>query len=137
MVPTLSDELPISAACEIAGVSRQLRANWISRKLVGGTRSGTSRVDDLLELVAFAALVEVLGFDEARVAWQDCRDHVQLGRRLDVVFDIQLKSAEVASDDRAIVRAVRHGRPVRVVGLAEPLRRAGRAAERVIRARSG
>jgi hypothetical protein len=112
--------LPVAVACEITDVSRQVRNNWIKRKIILGRTAGACSLDELLELAAFALLVERLGFDDARVAWHGVREECRADwriPRLELVIDLQLKSAVVAHSDGDVAAAVRHGRLIRVLDI--------------------
>jgi hypothetical protein len=79
-------------------------------------------VVDVLELVQLKALVDVLGPTDGPVAWSQVRDELAqpfLRAPLDVVFDTQIKHAAVIDADADLRSAISHGRPVRVVAIAE------------------
>jgi hypothetical protein len=87
-----------------------------------------------LELAAFAHLVLHLGFDDARIVWSQVRPsciEIADAERSDIVFDLQRKAASIAGTDEELAEAVRHGRLVRVVPLAEHLHEAVEASRRV------
>lgn len=118
--------LSIAAMCEVVGVSRQLRAQWIQKALLPGSTTGACTDEAVYELAALACLISVLGFDEARVAWSQ-RDPRWTAppasrQRLDVVYDLKRKLAVTVVTDRDIAAAVRHERPVRVVCVGDRLR---------------
>lgn len=118
--------LSIAAMCEVVGVSRQLRAQWIQKGLLRGATAGACADEAVFELAALACLISALGFDEARVAWSQ-RDPSWTAlparrQRLDVVYDLERKLAVTVMTDRAIATAVRHERPVRVVCVGDRLR---------------
>ena len=118
------DDMPftVAALCDLAGVSRQVRAKWIEKHLLSGPRSGRCGDAALYELTALAYLVSVLGFEEALVAWAQ-REPEWLApprkRRCDVVYDLEQKLAVTTGTDVEVAQAVRHGRLVRVVALGD------------------
>ncbi len=75
----------------------------------------------MLDLCAFATLVERLGFETARLTWpqvrDDVRSHWEAGR-LDVVIDLKRKRAVLAGDDAGIGAVARSGNLLQVVDLA-------------------
>lgn len=79
---------------------------------------------DLIELTVLRALMDDLGPEEARIAWNQVRgsltSRVPAGQ-LDVVYDSQRKLAKLASSIEEVAEGVRHGRPVRVLPLEEVL----------------
>lgn len=118
--PPDATAIQIAVACEIVGVSRQVRNTWIRRGLIVGRTAGTCSLEELFDFAAFAEVASCVGFDDARVVWHqvrnDCR--AQWGSdRIDVIADLQLKRAVVARTDGEVASAVRHGRPTRVVDL--------------------
>jgi hypothetical protein len=136
-MPTTSDvhAIPVAIACEIAGVSRQVRDKWIKRKLILGTTAGSCSLEQLLDLVAFAEMVGCVGFEDARLAWPQVCEACRAGwdgDRLDVVLDLQLKHAVLACDDAEIAEAVRHGRTTRTIDLRRRLTIVAEAFERVV-----
>jgi hypothetical protein len=58
--------IPIALACEMVDVSRQLRKTWIARRLIRGRSAGACTEGEMLDLCAFATLVERLGFEMSR-----------------------------------------------------------------------
>jgi hypothetical protein len=137
MSKTPDATIQIAVACEIVDVSRQLRNTWIKRKLVLGRTAGTCTLAELLDLAAFSALVGCLGFEDARVAWHQIRDECRRGwpdHSFNVVADLQLKIAVVTRTDSDVVKAVRHGRPARVIEVGDRLTIAEQAFRRVVAA---
>jgi hypothetical protein len=125
-MPNEPDEPAISImlACDLVGVSRQLRKSWITRHLIGGSTAGDCQLVEVLELAAFGHLVDRLGFEDARLVWPQVRDDfaTHTGQTtVDVVVDLERKHAHLAAREDAIGPLVRHGRPTRVIALGEVL----------------
>jgi hypothetical protein len=106
--------------CEIAGVHRPTRRQWAKRGLLRA-RAGYTQVD-AVELSVLHLVTSVLGSSDGPLAWMQIRSEVWKKRaspQLDLVFDSQLKKAVLTTRVGAIGTTLRHGRPVRVISLAE------------------
>jgi hypothetical protein len=117
-----STAIPIALACELVGVSRQLRKTWISRRLIVGRSSGVCDEEQILDLSAFSTLVASLGFDTARLIWPQVRSSVRGAwdaEQIDVVVDLKRIRGVLATDDTQVGAAARHGNLTRVVALAQ------------------
>jgi hypothetical protein len=112
-------EIPIVLACELVGVSRQVRTTWIERKLVIGQTKGKCDRLATLDLACFHELVSEIGFDDARLAWPQVADAVRddSSGPLRVVVDLHLKEASLARSDADVGAACGDSRLVRVVRL--------------------
>ncbi len=98
----------------IAGVKRPRRAGWAKQGYlrVAGSRGKYGELD-AVELAAFAALVDTLGFDDATMAWVDVREALRenaLADTIFVVFDHQAKSAFLVRDRGEIGARLEPGR---------------------------
>jgi len=127
----VSDGISELRLCEIAGVKRPTRRDWAKRGLLR-LRDSYEELD-AVELCVLARLSDVLGSTDAPVAWLQIRkslpavDHTEL----DVIFDMQHKSAIVTTDLKGAAGQLRHGRPVRVFSIAEDVREIRGAFRRV------
>lgn len=129
---TRSDESHVSEArlCKLADVPRQNRRNWAANELLTDRADGHYGRLDLLELVACASLIGQLGPTDGRAAWTQVRQSYAghaLAARVDVVFSLADHEAVLVVTDEALARAVRHGRPVRVISLGEEMQRGSAA----------
>jgi hypothetical protein len=126
--------IPIVLACELTGVSRQLRTTWIERRLVLGETKGMCRRAEVLDLACVQELVKLLGFDDARLAWPQVADAIRLDPtgRLHVVIDLEFKHTVAARTDAQIGAACSHGRLVRVVRLDQRIADVASAYERLV-----
>jgi hypothetical protein len=134
MMRTDSDDsgIPIGLACELAGISRQVRTTWIERSLVLGTTNGTCNRASTIDLACFVELVRVLGFDNARLTWPQVAPDVRErpDGRVDVVVDLELKAATLARTLEAIGVECSTGRPMKVVALQDRIEEVGGAYDR-------
>jgi hypothetical protein len=107
--------------CEIAGTSPQRRQGWVKRGWLRKAPRGGGGLRDVLDLVQLKSLIEVLGPTDGPVAWLQVRTDLESPFQadpLDVVFDLQLKHAIVARHDTDLRPLVSHGRPIRILALA-------------------
>jgi hypothetical protein len=130
-----SDDIPLSESliCTLADVRRQTRGRWADSGLLRRRARDEYTVRDLLDLVACKALIDVLGPTDGRGAWRQVRDaysqQLPVGR-LDVVFSEADHEAHLVTQDVELARAVRHGRPIRVIPLEREINRARNAFDR-------
>jgi hypothetical protein len=122
-MPPRTDNAHLSEAqiCELVGTSQQRRQAWVSRKLLRKTRKSGCGLRDALELAQLLRLIEVLGPTDAVVAWGQVREQCASPfptATLDVIFDLELKTAAVLTDSAGVRAVIEHGRPVRLVTLA-------------------
>jgi hypothetical protein len=132
-LPRLSE----SQICEIAGCSLQRRQHWVKRGLLKAAAASGCGLRDALALAQLLRLIDVLGPTDGVLAWSQVRDRVgqPFGAEVvDVLYDMQLKTAVVAGQATDVRRAIIHGRPVRLVELGprraeitEAFRRVGQA----------
>jgi hypothetical protein len=125
MIARPSDEprsLTEAQVCEIAGTSQQRRQLWVKRGLLKKVGRTGCALGDALELVQLKALVDVLGPTDGCVAWLQVRMELERTSSvdpLDVLFDAQIKEARVTDAECDLRPMVDHGRPVRLVALAD------------------
>jgi hypothetical protein len=136
MVPASSDAIGITEAqiCELCGTSQQRRQAWVARGLL--TKAGASGcgLRDALELAGLLMLIGTLGPTDAVLAWPQVRQRLGVdgpGAVLDVVFDTQLKRAELLDSHAELRTMIDHGRPVQLVALAQRQREVAAAFQRV------
>lgn len=116
--------------CEINGVSQSLRQSWVDRGLLRKAPQRGCSLADALALAALRTLFSALGPNDGTICWRELQSElagVEVDSRLDAVFDAQYKKADLATDGPGLRQLVAHGRPVRVIPLAD-LRRDVRSA---------
>lgn len=121
-MPTHSDGtwLSESQVCEIIGVSRQRRQQWVDKQLLPRSPAEGCGLAEALAAAQLAALIGTLGPTDGVIAWQQLRDELEDDSpldRLDVLFDLQHKQALVLEDRQTVGDLICHGRPVRLVEL--------------------
>jgi hypothetical protein len=124
--------VPIALACELADVTRQVRTTWIERNLIVGSTKGTCDRAAVVDVACFSALVRILGFVDARLAWPQVADQVRAltKGRTDVVVDLNLKVATLATTLAEVGKACETGRLTRVIALRPVLDEVGIAFDR-------
>lgn len=134
MVPSASDvaTVPIGLACELVDISRQVRTTWIERNLVLGGTTGACDRAAVVDLACFGELVRLLGFDDARLAWPQVAAEVRdlPPGRVDVVVDVNLKVATMATTLEAVGAACATGHTTRVISLQRNIAEIGSAFDR-------
>lgn len=124
--------VPIALACELADITRQVRTTWIERHLILGATTGTCDRTAVVDMACFGTMVRVLGFDDARLAWPQVANQVRHASegRLDVVVDLNLKVATLATTFAAVGEASATGRLTRVISLHSIIEEVGTAFDR-------
>lgn len=108
--------------CEITGTSQQRRQGWAKRRWLRKAPQGGCGLLDALELAQLKALIDVLGPTDGPVAWLQVRADLEQpfpAEQLDIVFDVQFKRAVVSRADTDLRAVIAHGRPIRLVALAD------------------
>jgi hypothetical protein len=136
MVPTRSDATGVTEAqiCELCGTSQQRRQAWVVRGLLAKAGRRGYGLRDALELAGLLQLFATLGPTDAVLAWSQVRDRLgadRAGTVLDVVFDTELKRAELLDSPADLRTLIDHGRPVKLVALAARQREIAAAFQRV------
>ena len=106
--------------CELVGVSQQHRQSLVKRKMLTAAGNVGCTATDAVELATLERLSHHLSPSELAVAWKELRPRMREivpKGRVDIVFDRELGSAEIARDDAAVRQAAISGRPVQVVEL--------------------
>jgi len=142
MVPSSSDATGVTEAqiCELCGTSQQRRQGWAARGLLAKPRRSGCELRDALELAGLLQLVAMLGPTDAVLAWPQVRERVgavEADAVLDVVFDTELKRAELLDSPAELRTLIAHGRPVQLVALAQRRREIAAAFQRVADASRG
>ena len=148
-MPASSDATGVTEAqiCELCGTSQQRRQAWVARGLLVKAGLSGCGLRDALELAGLLQLIGTLGPTDAVLAWPQVREHLGVegaGAILDVVFDTELKRAELLDSSAELRTLIDHGRPVQLVALAQRQREIADAFQRVadasreeLRARKG
>lgn len=94
----------------------------MSRGLLRAAPRGGCQRSDALGLAQARLLIDVLGPTDGAAAWQQARSEVEACEPPEgvyVLFDVELKLAAVLRETSAVGELIAHGRPVRLVALAE------------------
>jgi hypothetical protein len=121
-MPTRSDGtwLSESQICEIIGLSRQRRQQWVDKQLLPSSPAEGCGLAEALAAAQLAALIGALGPTDGVIAWQQLRDELEDNSpldRLDVLYDLQHKEALTLKDRQTVGDLICHGRPVCLVEL--------------------
>jgi hypothetical protein len=122
-----------SRLCEICGVVRQTRDRWADQGLL--RRADGYGELDLVEVAVLNLLYRTIRKMHVEVAWASVRPSLRSvvpGTQLTLVWDPQRRSAELALDDEAIARLVRHGRPTQVLDIGAAIDQARTAFRREV-----
>jgi hypothetical protein len=124
-----------SRVCEICGVLRQTRQKWIDRGLLQ-ERSACGEID-LMETVVLRILFATIRKSHVRIAWQQIQHRLREtipNQGLTIIWDVERREATLVTADASVIGAVRHGRPVQVIPLDEPIAAAREAFRKEIAA---
>lgn len=130
-IRTLSENL----GCEVAGLTPQKRRAWLKRGVLldKDISQGLTELQ-VVELAVVTELHNVLGASDAEVIWRDSRETIRQNvfvERLDLVIDVTRRESTFARSDQEVAAAVSTSRLVRVVPLAEPIRKTREAFRRL------
>jgi hypothetical protein len=126
MAKTSDARISAEQLCQLLGVAHQTRQQWQKRGWVAPIPNG-ARLVETLELAAFVAINHALRPRNVAIAWPQVQPELKTripGEEIDVVFDMQIRRATVASSLEELADYVRVGHPVHVVRLGPPLRQA-------------
>jgi hypothetical protein len=126
--------IPEKEVVRIAGVARSTWQDWVQHGLLQEREGGYGR-QDVVGAAAVKAIRAALGFDDTRSAWHQVENEVRstkrIPRRLDVGFDHQYSHALLLRTDKQVAAFVRHARSFTVVPIAEQLKLAAEAFDRL------
>lgn len=133
--PDRTLRVPEKELLRIAGIARSTWRDWVKAGLLFD-RQGIYSRQDVLDAVVVTALRAALSLEDTRSAWQQVGSEIRgmdrLPTRLDVGFDHRFSHAVLMRTDRQVAAFVRHGRLFTVVPVADGLKLAAAAFDRIL-----
>jgi hypothetical protein len=136
-MPTPPDgaSLGVTVACEIAGLAPSKRQDWVKKGVLDQPLKAVQLSElQVVELALLRELHDHLGPKDAAAVWREARVPLidaLADSQLDLVVDLGYREAVVVTGAVALAEAVRTGRALKVLLLAEVAHRVQEAFRRM------